>query len=272
MLYGFTILIAVLAVQGAAVQTPVPALALTGEAAETFLRQAEVLDLAEFGSRGITRPRRATLTNGTLTLMAAFKDVDEIHPKMRIADGRTILSLKDDYKHEVAAYELDKLLGLGIVPPTIERKIERDWGSLQMWVNGAMTEWERKKVEKLSPPDMLAWNNQVSTLKVFLQLIWDTDHNNISNILVDESWNIWKIDSSRAFRNEAGLRHEDVLIRFSRSLLSSLEGLDQREVEEVLGPWLNPRQIKALWQRRTRILELAEERVAEFGPASVLYD
>ena len=101
--------------------------------------------------------------------------------------------------------------------------------------------------------------NQVSTLKTFIQLIWDTDFNNISNILVDESWKIWKVDSSRAFRIDAGLRREDSLTRFSRTLLSSLEDLDHSEFEKVLSPWLNARQVKTLWQRRTRILELAPE-------------
>ena len=257
---------------GAAVEAPVPALALTGEVAERFLREAEIVKLEEFPNRGVTVPRKATLTNGELTLMAVFKDVDEIHPKMSAADGHILLNLKDHYKHEIAAYELDKLLGLGMVPPTVERQIGREWGSLQMWVNGAMTEWERKKIEKLSPPDMAAWNNQISTLKVFLQLIWDTDYNNISNILIDESWHIWKIDSSRTFRIDGGLRREDALTRFSRKLLDALEELDFEECNAVLDPWLNARQIKTLWQRRTRILELAEERVDEFGEDSVLYD
>lgn len=272
MLHGLTILLAVLALEGAAVGRPTPALALTGEAAETFLREARVLKLSEYESKGITRPRRATLSNGELTLMAAFKDVDEVYPRMTIGNGRVLVNLKDHYKHEVAAYELDKILGLGIVPPTVERKIWRQWGSLQMWVNGAMTEWERKKDGELSPPDMAAWNNQISTLKVFLQLIWDTDYNNISNIMVDESWHVWKIDSSRAFRVDAELRREAALTKFSRALLASLENLDQTEFERALTPWLNPRQINTMWQRRTRILELAEERVAEFGPESVLYD
>ena len=112
----------------------------------------------------------------------------------------------------------------------------------------------------------------MSTLKVFLQLIWDTDYNNISNILIDESWHIWKIDASRTFRIDAGLRREATLTRFSRPLLTALKNLDRSELEKVLKPWLNDRQIKTLWQRRTRILELAEERTAEFGAAVVLYD
>ena len=39
-----------------------------------------------------------------------------------------LFNLKDHYKNEIAAYELDKLLGLGMVPPTVERKIGREWG------------------------------------------------------------------------------------------------------------------------------------------------
>lgn len=265
-------MLTLLAVQTPTVEAPVPALTLTGEVAECFLRESEVVALEEYPNEGITKPRKATLTNGEVTLSAVFKDIDEVHPKMSAANGKTFLNLKDYYKHEIAAYELDKLLGLGIVPPTVERRIGRDWGSLQIWVNGAMTEWERKKKRKLSPPDIAAWNNQMSTLKVFLQLIWDTDYNNISNILVDESWHIWKIDSSRTFRIDAGLRREDALNRFSRKLLNALEELEFEELDAVLNPWLNNRQIKTLWSRRGRIIELAAERVAEFGEPSVLYD
>jgi hypothetical protein len=169
-------------------------------------------------------------------------------------------------------YELDKLLGLDIVPPTVERQIGREVGSLQLWVDGSMREWERKNIRKVSPPDMEAWNNQISTLKVYLQLIWDTDFNNISNLLVDESWKLWKIDASRAFYIDRKLRREDSLNRFSRKLLAALENLDRDELEKTLKPWLSPRQIKTLWQRRARVLELADERVAEFGEGPVLYD
>ena len=266
------VLIMISVTRGTAGEAPAPPLALTGEAAEAYLRTAEVIELEEYDNTGITKPRKAFLSNGELSLQAVFKDVDESHPKIRAANGRMLLNLKDSYKHEIAAYELDKLLGLGIVPPTIERKIGREWGSLQMWITGAMTEWERKQSTKTPPPNISDWNNQLSTLKLFLQLTWDTDYNNISNIMADENWKIWKIDSSRAFRVTAGLRREDALTRFSRSFLSSLEDLDRSAVEEVMSPWLNARQIEALWQRRTRILELADERAAEFGEASVLYD
>lgn len=272
MIQPIVFLLMVFALQGMADEAPAPPLALTGETAEAFLRHAEVIELEEYDNKGITKPRKATLSDGELSLFAVFKDIDEIHPKIKAANGRTVLYLKDCYKHEVAAYELDKLLGLDLVPPTVGRKIGRDRGSLQMWITGAMTEWERRKEKETPPPDMAEWNNQVSTLKLFLQLIWDTDYNNISNIMVDEDWKIWKIDSSRAFRIDGHLRREDALTRFSRSFLTSLENLDRKKYEKALRPWLHKKQIKAMWQRRTRILALAKERVAEFGEASVLYD
>jgi hypothetical protein len=265
-------LLGVTALQIGAAEAPRPAVALLGEAGETFLRTAEIVKLEEYETKGITNPLRATLTDGDLTLRAVFKDVDNLDVRWKTADGRIFFNVTDCYTNEIASYELDKLLELGMVPPTVERRIGRDVGSLQFWVEGAMTEWDRKRVAKLSPPDMEAWNDQISTIKLYLQLIWDTDFNNMSNVMVDTNyWKIWKIDASRAFHNRAELRNEDSITRFSKRFLAALEYLDRDVLDEKLGPWLSRRQIKALWQRRDRILELAEERVAEFGE-SVLYD
>ena len=272
MVFETAALFSVLALQGATTAGAVPALPIRGEAAEVFLREAEVVVLEEIDSKGITDPRKAVLTDGALTVDAVFKDIDVLHSEATLPGGLVLYRLRDYYKHEIAAYELDTLLGLGLVPPTVERKIRREWGSLQLWVNGATTEWQRKKIDNRSPPDMAAWNDQISTLKVFLQLIWDTDYNNISNIMVDSSWKIWKIDSSRAFYVDNELRREGALTRFSRRMLAALESLDRAELEATMKPWLDKRQIRALWHRRCRILELAEERVAELGEDEVLYD
>lgn len=267
-----TSLLMVMALQGLAAEAPQPAVALLGEAGEVFLQTAKIVKLEEYETKGITKPLRATLTDGDLTLRAVFKDVDNLDVKWKTDDDRVFFNVIDHYKNEIASYELDKLLGLGMVPPTVERQIGRDVGSLQFWVEGSMTEWERKREAKITPPDMEAWNNQVSTIKLYLQLIWDTDFNNISNIMVDTNyWKIWKVDASRAFYTRSKLRNEDSINRFSRSFLTALEDLDRETFDSTLEPWLTRKQLKTLWQRRDRILELAEERVAEFGE-SVLYD
>ena len=272
MIVGLLTLITMLATECAALDSPRPAIPLAGEAAEQFLLEAEVVELEEYDTKGITHPRRAVLTDGEITARAVFKDVQNLEQKWKNARGKVFFNLRDSYKHEIASYELDKLLGLGMVPPTVERKIGREDGSLQMWVEGSMTEWTRKKVEKLAPPDMEAWNNQVSTVKTYLQLIWDTDYNNISNVMVDAEFKIWKIGASRAFYASRELRREESLMRFSRSLLAELENLDRATLEKTLSPWLNRKQIESLWHRRDRILSLARERVAEFCEDLALYD
>src|SRR5688500_5347188 len=40
----------------------------------------------------------------------------------------------ESYKTEIAAYELDKLLKMDMVPPTVERQIQGNSGGAQLWV------------------------------------------------------------------------------------------------------------------------------------------
>jgi hypothetical protein len=255
--------------------TPAPppptGLALTGADAERFLATAAVVDLEHYESRGITHPRRAALSDGGLTLRAVFKDIDTTHVREQLSTGQWLLNLKDSYTHELAAYRLDQLLGLGLVPPCVERRIEGDLGSLCLWVEGGMTEAERANAKKV-PPNVVAFNDRMHDIKLFMQLTWDTDYNNVANIVIGPGWQLYKIDSSRAFRQTGTLRREDALTRFRRSTLQALESLTRERLDEALGPWLDERQLDGLWQRRTRILELARERIADQGEAAVLYD
>ncbi len=247
-------------------------LPLRGEEAEEFLRTAAVLSVRPLKSKAVTRPMKVELSDGTRSLSAVFKTVDEYEPVKRFDNGEVELQFTDSFEYEIAAYELDTMLGLGIVPPAVRRRINRDVGSLSLWVEGAMTEWERIEVKKAHPPDLEAWNEQMYTIRLFLQLIADSDYTNINNLLVTPDWKIYKIDSSRAFRNTLELRREGSLERFSRRVLASLRALDRKELDHRLGPWLTKKQIEALWVRRGLVLELADRRVAEQGEAAVLFD
>ena len=253
-------------------EAPVCGLPLAGAAAEDFLKSAEIVAVREFDTLGVTRPKRVELTDGQRTCYAVFKTIDKRAPMKKFVDGTTELQFSDRYRYEIAAYELDKLLGLGIVPPTVERRIARETGSLCLWVEGSITEWERLKVRDIHPPDMAAWNNQMYTIWLFQQLICDTDFKNINNLLVTPDWKIYKIDSSRAFRNRKRLRREESLERFSRPVLDSLRALSREQLKTHLRQCLSKEQIKALWVRRGLILELAERRVAELGEDAVLFD
>lgn len=247
-------------------------LPLQGEEAETFLKTAKVVSIRKLKSKAVTRPRRIELADGERTIFALFKTIDDYDPKRELADGQVELQFSDSYKYEIAAYELDKLLGLGIVPPAVKRRIKGEDGSLILWVEGAMTEWERLKVKQIHPPDIMAWNNQMFTVRLFLQLIYDTDYNNINNLLVTPDWKVYSIDASRAFRNYPELRREESLLKFSRPFLEGLRGLTMEQLTTNLRKSLTKKQIEAIWARRGLILELAEQRVAEKGEAAVLYD
>lgn len=248
--------------------TPSPGLPLTGETAEQFLTTAEVVRVEELTERGVTNPQRVTLSDGTRTHRAVFKTYQESSTVKQLPDRRWP-NFRDSYEHEVAAYQLDQMIGLDMVPPCVIRKIGSDTGALCVWVENAMTEVDRIERD-IQPPDIDSWNRQVYMLRAFQFLIADMDYKNLNNVLVDSDFKIYKIDSSRAFRSDKGLIDESALNRFSRSMLDGLRRLQQEDVKARLGDWLDKAQIKGLMARRDKILALAGERIAEQGEAAVL--
>ncbi len=254
-----------------ALQTAAHGLPLSGEAAEEFLRSARVVSMREL-STGITAPRQATLSDGRLTLKAVWKTVDEFrHGVTALSDGRMEVDFRDSYRYEIAAYELDKILGLGLVPPAVGRRIDGEEGAMQLWVEGALTEQDRME-RGLHSPDPGTWSTQVCKLRLLHQLTANSDRANVRNILLDPvDFKLFAIDHSRAFRLRGDLMDPGDLPRFSRAALDRLRLLDDDLVRERLSPWLSPRERKALVERSREILALADRLVAEKGSAAVLY-
>jgi hypothetical protein len=245
-------------------------LPLEGEAAEAFLRTAKVVGTKALGT-GVTHADRLTLTEGGRTCRAIRKTINEFRPGATSLEGLgVVVDFEDSYRFEIAAYELDKLLGLGLVPPTVERALEHRKGSLQMWVEGAMTEWDRSK-KGPQPPDIEAWNAQIYKVRLLHGLAFDWDAQNTQNVLLDPTFRVYAVDFSRSFAAYDQPRNEKLLDRFSRAALESLKKLDRPTLEAKLGKWISPSQIGALLKRRDRILVLAAERVEEKGEAAVLY-
>ena len=112
------------------------------------------------------------------------------------------IEFQDSWRTEVAAYELDKLIGLGMVPATIQRIYDGKQGSLQFWLDYEssrvkMNEETRVK-NKLTPPNPIDWNQQVAKVRLWDNLIYNTDRN-LGNLLITEDWKIRLIDHSRTF-------------------------------------------------------------------------
>jgi peptide subunit release factor 1 (eRF1) len=241
---------------------------LHGQELEAFLQKARVLETKTIPV-GVSQPRQATLSDGDRTIRAVWKTINEFRPLQRFEDGTVEIGFRDSFKHEIAAYELDKLLKLGLVPPTVERRYERERGSMQLWMEDCITEAER--IERgLKAPDMSEWNRMMFNVRLFRQLTYDTDFNNVRNLLVDEDFRLYAVDFSRAFRNHGALRAEGDLTKFSALLLKRLESLNEPLLREKLGRWLTKAQIRALLERRDRILTVAAQRIAKYGEEAVL--
>ena len=91
---------------------------------EDYLRSAEVVGMEEL-KVGVTKPRRAKLAPGGPIEAFAWKTIQP---------GRH-QGYWESYKSEIVAYELDKLLDLDMVPPTVEKRVKGDLGAAVMWVS-----------------------------------------------------------------------------------------------------------------------------------------
>lgn len=241
---------------------------LTEDEMRQFLLTAKVIK-SKTTSKGVTSPKRLTLSDGRLTHDAGFQSIDMMRTSMTLQSGKTEINFRDTYHFNIAAYELAKLLGLEcMMPVTVERKWEGKKGSLTWWLKTKMDEGERLN-KKIHPPDPEAWNKQMYKKRVFAQLVYDTDPN-LTNTLIGENWEVYMIDFSRAFRLYNDLENSKNLVRCDRQLLEKLRQLDQTEVENKTKPHLRDNEIKALMTRRDKIVAHFDNLIAQKGEDQVL--
>jgi hypothetical protein len=95
---------------------------------EAILGAAEVTSNEEIGV-GVMDPVKVTLEHEGKTYEASFKPIRR---------GRH-RGFWESYQAEIAAYELDKMLGVDMVPTTIDRQLNGQHGAIQLWVDGCKT-------------------------------------------------------------------------------------------------------------------------------------
>lgn len=224
---------------------------------EEFLRQAPIQKVADVPI-GVTKPRRAFFQPGGLAESAIVKKLPPGRPQ----------GYWESYKSEIAAYEVDKLLRMEMVPPTVERRIEGDLMSAQLWVDSCQHLKTLTGAGK-SAPDVEAWNRQVYRQRVFDNLSANIDRN-AGNLLVDPAWNLILVDHSRAFTDTQTMPFEKQMNRIDRPIFDRLKALDEPSLKERLGPWVfSDGWIRALLKRRDRIVKHFEKLAAEKGEGEV---
>jgi hypothetical protein len=243
------------------------------EAIRDFLLTARVVRSRTI-SKGITAPKRLTLTDGVMTHDAAFQSVDARQTLATLGGGgrqQTVeLNFVDAYRYNLAAYGIAELVGLGdMMPVHVERRWSGQTGSLSWWVDTLMDEGERLK-KKLQPPNITGWNQQMYRMRAFAALTRDTDRN-LGNVLITPDWQVVMIDFTRAFRLQLELIYANDLGKIDRTLLPRLEGLSHDAIKKAVGRHLTDPEIDAMLKRRDAIVGHFRKRIAELGAAAVLY-
>ena len=258
-------------------QTAAPASAPAPELSvaqiKDFLKNAKVVKVRNT-DKGVTAPKRVTLSDGTITHDAVFQAIDDHQQVAHLGGGgrqqSTELNFVDSYKYNVAAYELAALLGLEhMMPVYVERRWNGQLGSMSWFVTTLMDESDRLK-KKIEPPKPGEWNNQMYRMRVFSSLVRDTDRN-LTNVLITPDWKVMMIDFSRGFRLQPVLMHDKDLGKIDRALLAKLEALTKEQVSAVTKDFLLNREIDAMLVRRDMLVAHFKKLVAQLGEDKVLY-
>jgi hypothetical protein len=239
----------------AATQTVPPLCARTWDGRnaefEEFIRSTPI-ERMEDVPVGVTKPKRAFFKADGLCGSIAWKVLPPGRPN----------GYWESYKSEVAAYELDKLLALNMVPPSVEKKWKGDIGAAILWMPTVRT-WKTAQKEK-TPPH---WDVQAVRMKMFDNLIGNIDRN-AGNLLIDAEWHLFLIDHSRAFTGARNLPFP--MGRIDKDLWERMQALDEGTLTTVLGRWVDRGGIRAMLARRDK-MQGAIDKLLQSRPAATVY-
>jgi len=238
---------------------------------EDFLKTATVTGEKQLvGEEAVTSPWKLTLQKGDITHNALWKN----------AQGR-MHGYIEGWQYEIAAYLLDKLLGLNMVPPTIERRFHEDLGSCQYWMDDTMSLKTRdEKKIKMPSYKIFPWNRAT-----YLQRFWDNLINNVdrhmNQILITKDWRMILIDHSRSFRDSPTSKkliytekHPEgpkLMSQLPRAIVEKIKALTFDGIKSVVASYLTDGEITNILLRRDLILAEIDRLIKKNGESEVLY-
>ena len=201
---------------------------------EDYLRTADCVSMKWFAPNYAAR---CTLRPGGPIGEMAWRPMVPRPPGVR-------QGFRENYEAEIVAYELDKLLTMDMVPPTVERQIQGTKGSAQQWVKDVVDATDPTVPEG---KDRIQWESDLLRMTMFDMLIGNRARVP-GNMLRDGAWNLILIDHSRAFGTEVA--RVGKLTAVDRALWTKIEALTRPQLDKALGGWLVPGQIEAILARR----------------------
>jgi hypothetical protein len=219
---------------------------------EEQLRSAAIVRFEDIGT-GVTRPTRGYFEPGGLVGSFTWKP---LAPGVR--GGHF-----ESYRSEIAAYELDKLLALNMVPPVVERTLNGQQGAAVMWVEPTTSV---KQMGGTLTTGRVP-GHDIRRMQLFDNFIGNPDRNG-GNILVDGAGAVILIDHSRAFVPDKKLPNK--IERVDAELWAAILALDADRLRATLGPLIGNPAVDAMLSRRDRIRTEVDKLVAGKGRALVI--
>jgi hypothetical protein len=235
---------------------------------EALLRGGTVVSVSDIGE-GVTKPLRAELSWKGVSHSAQIQVVDRQLPDFFGEDG-TVLPQRDAWRFNVAAYRIDRLLKLNMVPVSVSRAYRGMPGAFTWWADDVKGQETQRVREKWTAPDAERFEQQRAIARVFDELIMNIDRN-LGNLLITNSWQVVLIDHTRTFASYRSIRNRGNLTRCSRALLAQMSALTAAAITKSVGTSLTRAEITALLARRDLIVAFFTEAAKAKGVEHVLF-
>ncbi len=239
---------------------------------EKLIQDADIVGQTQMGGKeAVTEPWVLNLEIDGQKFKAIWKN-----PLGRVK------GFQESWKWEIAAYRIDKLLGLNMVPVTVERRFRGDLGSCQLWIEETVT-LKKQKEEDIKKPSykVYPWNLSLFKQRAWDNLIYNTDRH-LNQYLCTQDWRMLLIDHSRSFAtSKASVRkliYDEkykegpfLMKQLPHTLYENIKTLTAAKIKGVVGDYLTEKEIEAVLLRRELIVAWVEKRIAELGEDEVLY-
>jgi hypothetical protein len=243
-------------------------------ALEEFLRTARIVRFEEIGE-GVTKPFRLYLEKDGVERKAAWKNPHGVQN-----------GFLEGWQYEIAAYRLDKLLGLNMVPPAVERQFRGLPGALVLW---AENKYSLLKIMEEGIPIPAEAKDHTEKMK-YLTRAWDSlianEDRTQQNFLYTADWRVIVFDHSRAFRSkgefatrlmfgldgiEKGADGAPFLFRrLPRWFYDRIKTLTFENIRAAVGTTLTDKEVRAILTRRDLLVREIDRMVRDQGEG-VLY-
>lgn len=254
---------AVRAAPSAEAAVPMPAPLSIAEQ-EQFLLTASIRKVTGV-KKGVTGTQRATLSDGVRDHDASVQSIDDTRQRFESA-RRTEFNFRDYWGYNIAAYRLGVMLGVDMIPPSVQRRFRFQDAAFTWWIDDVIMDERARATAGVVAPDPVYWSAQLHVVRVFDELIANTDRNQ-GNMLIDRRWKLWMIDHTRGFRTTPTLAAPLIIRRCERTLFTRLKLLTFDALRGELARYLTEAELRAVLARR----DLIVERIDALGPGA-LYD